>query len=64
MNRRWLILLVFLAGCHWCQDETNMFILSVTGGSGIIAYLRARWHHFRHHKDCAKSPSISEDSEV
>lgn len=39
---------------HFCQDEMNAILLSIPFIGAMWAWLKAKFHHKKHHKDCDK----------
>lgn len=39
---------------HFCQDEMNAILLAIPFVGAFVAWLKAKFHHRKHHKDCDK----------
>lgn len=47
-----VILLYRACGGHWCQDETNMLLMSIPFVGASWAWLQAKLHHKHAHHNC------------
>lgn len=47
------VVLIYRAfGGHFCQDEMYLLFMSIPAVGGSVAWLRAKFHHKKEHKDC------------